>query len=474
VQYGDEQHYLQGTKSIKINGVVFHKDIIQMKEENFNHLIVKIEKMLSGWRTRQLSLLGKILIYKTFGMSQVIYVLSVIGLSLNQYKRIDTMFNNFLWGRELGRAGTGSRIGRERLNTPIEYGGFGMIQYERILEGIYCRQLSKMYDHAFCHPLKSIIVKNESIFATGNSLTSLADEVAIKAHNVMSDVVTKYVKKLSNQQIVEDVILINQVGATDIGTIVKPRWQHSVEATRLLFTLGCTNIKDIIDRGREAVRLSRKIVKAPYLRIIKALWQSNMRCDFVQNEKYMTLKGTYKPIYMITSKEFRELMTGNAKLLPPRLTTNININDDNDRLAIKSYFSLVKRLANTRHKNTLLRIWNGDCLSNTRLVHLGVVDTNLCPNCAMIDTPMHMLVECYVASQTWTNLMARIPKSPHISLTDYALGIYDGRIEMSIKAEILKMLMHYRNMDADAIHRRLKNHFLTINSKNARIRTIFG
>ncbi len=157
-----------------------------------------------------------------------------------------------------------------------------------------------------------------------------------------------------------------------------------------------------------------------------------------------------------------------------RLFQKFSLPTVHERPMRMGYFSLVKRLANTRHKNTLLRIWNGDCLSNTRLVHLGVVDTNLCPNCAMIDTPMHMLVECYVASQTWTNLMARIPKSPHISLTDYALGIYDGRIEMSIKAEILKMLMHYRNMDADAIHRRLKNHFLTINSKNARIRTIFG
>jgi hypothetical protein len=45
---------------------------------------------------------------------------------------------------------------------------------------------------------------------------------------------------------------------------------------------------------------------------------------------------------------------------------------------------------------------------------------------------------------------------------------------MSIKAEILKMLMHYRNMDAITIHTRLKNYFLTVSSKNARINEIFG
>ncbi len=92
----------------------------------------------------------------------------------------------------------------------------------------------------------------------------------------------------------------------------------------------------------------------------------------------------------------------------------------------------------------------------------------------MIDTPLHMLVECHVALQTWTNLMVKIPKNPQISLIDYAVGIYDGRVEMSIKAETLKMLMHCRQMDANTIQRRLKNYFLTVSSKNASIRAIFS
>ncbi len=59
-------------------------------------------------------------------------------------------------------------------------------------------------------------------------------------------------------------------------------------------------------------------------------------------------------------------------------------------------------------------------------------------------------------------------------MIQYVLGIYDGKIELSIKLETLKMLMHFRNMDAEAIHRRLKNYFLTVNPRNAQIRQIFG
>jgi hypothetical protein len=271
------------------------------------------------------------------------------------------MFSNFLWGRELAGVDSGGRIGRERLNTPIELGGFGMIPYEKVLNAINCRQLSKLYDPAFEHPFKSIMVKNDTHFATGNSLTRIADTLANKAHNMMTCALTKHVKALSNLQISEDVVLIDILGATDIGNIIKPRWVNSIEAMRLVHTLGCTNIKDIIDRGRAAIKLSKKIVKAYYLRIIKALWQSNSRCEAIENEKFPSSKGTYKLIHMISSKEFRELVNGHVQLLQPKILLPIDINDEYNRYSIKSYFNNIKRLANTRHKNTLLRIWNGDC-----------------------------------------------------------------------------------------------------------------
>jgi len=230
IRYGGEEHCLKGSRSVKINGIYFNKEPAAMREENLNNMLNKIENMLRGWRARHLSLLGKILIYKTFGMSQVIYVLSVIVLEPNQYKKINSMFSNFLWGRELAGVDSGGRIGRERLNTPIELGGFGMIPYEKVLNAINCRQLSKLYDPAFEHPFKSIMVKNDTHFATGNSLTRIADTLANKAHNMMTCALTKHVKALSNLQISEDVVLIDILGATDIGNIIKPRWVNSIEA----------------------------------------------------------------------------------------------------------------------------------------------------------------------------------------------------------------------------------------------------
>jgi len=86
---------------------------------------------------RPLSLLGKILIYKTFGLSQITYVLTVIDLSEAHIKQIDSMFYNYLWGRALGRQTSYSRISRYKLCQPILKGGFGMINASTVIERGY-------------------------------------------------------------------------------------------------------------------------------------------------------------------------------------------------------------------------------------------------------------------------------------------------------------------------------------------------
>jgi hypothetical protein len=92
----------------------------------------------------------------------------------------------------------------------------------------------------------------------------------------------------------------------------------------------------------------------------------------------------------------------------------------------------------------------------------------------MVDTPLHVLTECIVARQIWSKLMIKMPKNTNIGLIEYVLGIYDGKIDMSIKAETLKMLMHFRELDSNEIYIKLKNYFLTVHAKNTGVRAIFG
>jgi hypothetical protein len=69
--------------------------------------------------------------------------------------------------------------------------------------------------------------------------------------------------------------------------------------------------------------------------------------------------------------------------------------------------------------------------------------------------------------------MAGVPKYPNIQIVDYALGISDNRVILAIKAEVLKMLMHCRELSPNAMVARLKTFFLTVQGSSPQIRQIF-
>ena len=52
---------------------------------------------------RDLSLLGKIQIIKTFGISQLQYVMNMVTPTDNILKTVKKLLNNFLWGSNINR-----------------------------------------------------------------------------------------------------------------------------------------------------------------------------------------------------------------------------------------------------------------------------------------------------------------------------------------------------------------------------------
>jgi hypothetical protein len=181
IKYLNNLHYIRGLTEAKINGVLFAKDGNYMKARNYEALVEKVGKALAMWEARKLSLLGKILILKTFGLSQLIYILTVIELEQEQYKKLERMFLNFLWGRDIQRERVYNRISREKLSRPVEMGGFGMIDFKEVIDGIHCKQLCKMFGEEYSHPLKFCIKNDQKSFASGKCLKTKADEVSQKA-----------------------------------------------------------------------------------------------------------------------------------------------------------------------------------------------------------------------------------------------------------------------------------------------------
>jgi hypothetical protein len=112
----------------------------------------------------------------------------------------------FLWGRDLNSGVRNNRISSDELCTQMQLGGFGMIDFKDVIDGIRCKQLGKMYGNTFTHPLKQFIVDEDNEFSSGTCLIRGADSVAISAHNLPLIRHINYVESLTNDQIRGDKI----------------------------------------------------------------------------------------------------------------------------------------------------------------------------------------------------------------------------------------------------------------------------
>ena len=63
---------------VKILGIYIGHDKKEMEENNFKEKIDNIKVKLNIWKQRNLTLFGRILIIKTFALSQLLYVASLL------------------------------------------------------------------------------------------------------------------------------------------------------------------------------------------------------------------------------------------------------------------------------------------------------------------------------------------------------------------------------------------------------------
>jgi len=75
------------------------------------------------WRMRQLTLQGKILIAKTFGVSQLIYSMRTTYIKNKEIKQIDNIIYKFIWNIKPSSKQVSGKIKREILQRSYEQGG---------------------------------------------------------------------------------------------------------------------------------------------------------------------------------------------------------------------------------------------------------------------------------------------------------------------------------------------------------------
>ena len=82
---------------MKVTGVTFTYDKDIFRKNNFTIPLTKIETMFNIWRQRNLSIIGKVQIIKTYGTSQLIYITNMISIPMD-VKNKQTHYSMHFYG----------------------------------------------------------------------------------------------------------------------------------------------------------------------------------------------------------------------------------------------------------------------------------------------------------------------------------------------------------------------------------------
>ena len=100
-----------------------------MIQLNFQDRLKKIKELANIWSSRNLSLLGKIVLIKTFMISKFVYIASIMQTPKHYIKELETFLYRFLWhGKD--------KVTRKSAINYYERGGLNMIDIELMIQSL--------------------------------------------------------------------------------------------------------------------------------------------------------------------------------------------------------------------------------------------------------------------------------------------------------------------------------------------------
>ena len=109
-------------KEVKILGVYFTLDIKVKEEMNYKEILSKIKRLLGWWKQRDLSMIGKIHLMKTYALSKLNYVSSLLVVPNWVLVEVEKITFEFLWNGK-------DRIKRNIMCQEYKHGGMKMYNY---------------------------------------------------------------------------------------------------------------------------------------------------------------------------------------------------------------------------------------------------------------------------------------------------------------------------------------------------------
>ena len=394
VLYGNQNHTITPVIEMKINGILFQQDLNRMKDSNVANVGKKMERHLRSWSGRSLTILGKILILKTYGISQLIYLSQSMCLSETHFKKLNGILYKFIWNRHFLAAKAPERISRILTNKPIKLGGLGMLDISELDSSLKLKALGRLKStsHPFLCLIRNKLNLDEFFFPMDKLKL---EEVASKAVELIrSDRQNLWkVRDLnSNRQ------YLNAVKSSKIWSALSPNGRLSLAYLRIRLR-GLTYLDELNRVELDSLRpflnpdLSRVLTETSRINRNFVAGVDPINYSMVHNLKFYDLNN-------LSSKQIRTFRTNKEPVRDLKIGVTL------DPTQGRNWGHNLAKITSTKHKDVLLRLAHGELYSKERLHRYRLIDSPDCSRCGHIETLKHKFVECPYARAIWTKALA--------------------------------------------------------------------
>lgn len=142
---------IKTVKSLTICGKLFSLDLNLEYCTNVLSKIDKLEYALRSWAKRPLSIFGRNIIIKTFGLSQLIFMMQNTFFHEVDLLKAERICYNFLWNKKADKKHAYERISRVKLKLPVNKGGINSPDLESLDSALKIRQVIRSTDPSNNH-----------------------------------------------------------------------------------------------------------------------------------------------------------------------------------------------------------------------------------------------------------------------------------------------------------------------------------
>ena len=399
---------------IKLLGVTIGYNKVIVEQQNFSGRLKTLRNKLNMWKQRNLTLTGKVLIIKTFGISQLLYLASVIHIPEWVIKQAEDIVYEFLWN------GKGHKVKKKVVVQTYEQGGIRMGDLPTMLKIQKIKWVKKILTETkatWIHTMRSIFHPvHPSIFL--RSIPEL-NNILLTIPQFYADIIRywseiKVTDVNSYHQVMDQYIWYNKYLKID-GKVL-----HNSD----LIKKSILQIKDIVDTNRNLITYEnlsvelRNCVNHLYwksiLNSIPQKWKQTLKeqncehglifpdCAILRDgTPFSLLQLDSKQIYSVMIKSKYDISQANVYY-----SEKYEITHDEWK-AIYSYPYQIGIENNV--KETQYKILHRYLATNKLLYRMGKVETPRCNFCLLyVQTVEHVIYSCLMVKNFWFQVTEKL------------------------------------------------------------------